>query len=495
MSTLRDVRYQSVIRRNRLLFWGIAISLMTGIGVVYKEGFGLHVAVPMWGALVFIIAFYVLQMKFKKGFTLFSYVGISVVFITLEIIIFMDNKNSTADILMVFFMLFLSSLTQRVRPYLYGVLLCSVHAVQLHRLLPEEASWYLDEYIVYLSLFILVAVGSGVRVKISNSVEDSLEKFYVTSVYEANKKEEIKSQIANEFKEMDIELNEINEQVKVNVIAQKQIGVAINDLSVRSQKQSQQVNEIKDSIEDTNNSMKVMRDNSDILRKEADQSSTLVILGKEKMQTLENEMKEFVIFVEELTEAFDTLTNKILITNNLTGSITKITEQTNLLALNARIEAARAGNAGKGFAVVADEIRKLANLTDETTNKIMEHLSEVNTSNSNLANKIELSKKKFSDNVQSTTELNIYFDDILKTFTLFKGKFDSFASYATEVQVSTNTVEDSTNEFTEILEDSEATLEEMNATIQSLNKDAEEIYKSIQNTVAHAELIMKSFDM
>lgn len=77
--------------------------------------------------------------------------------------------------------------------------------------------------------------------------------------------------------------------------------------------------------------------------------------------------------------------NAVYEINELAQAILRVTEQTNLLALNAAIEAARAGEAGRGFAVVAEEIRKLADESSSTVNKIQDIVKRVNDAVINLA--------------------------------------------------------------------------------------------------------------
>lgn len=123
--------------------------------------------------------------------------------------------------------------------------------------------------------------------------------------------------------------------------------------------------------------------------------------------------------ISGLKDQVTAIANQIIRLSEQTAQISTVSDlvadlanQTNMLALNAGVEAARAGEHGKGFAVVAGEIRKLADQSKKSADRINSLVNEVQAAINSTVMVTDEGTKKATVGIELAQETGMVFASI-----------------------------------------------------------------------------------
>ena len=162
------------------------------------------------------------------------------------------------------------------------------------------------------------------------------------------------------------------------------IAQSSDDIASKVERQETVANEQASSVSQTTSTVDTLGENSRRSAVQAEEStksaSTALSLAETGAQTVEQTrvgMESLKDRVREIAEQIINLSEQTEQIAGVSELVGDLANQTNMLALNAAVEAARAGEYGKGFGVVAGEIRKLADQSRKSADKINNLVTDV----------------------------------------------------------------------------------------------------------------------
>lgn len=182
--------------------------------------------------------------------------------------------------------------------------------------------------------------------------------------------------------------------------------------------------------------------------------------GGKLVEHLKEKSDDIAVTNQNVTEVAQELQEKISSAEEITQIIYQVSSQTNLLALNASIEAARAGEAGRGFSVVADEIRKLADNTKQSIDKITDLLQGV----TKLADQ---TSALVMNSVQASEAQAEYINEVTGAFRSITGVVETLHNNMMSLDSLSNNLHESNNVIIDSLANQQAANEEIAANAQS----------------------------
>ncbi|MBD1911460.1 MULTISPECIES: CHASE3 domain-containing protein [unclassified Leptolyngbya] len=155
------------------------------------------------------------------------------------------------------------------------------------------------------------------------------------------------------------------------------IASSSNEIACTVEQQERTANQQSISVNETTSTMEELGASSQQSAQQAETaaSSAQRVLGltQEGNQAVERTLTTMAALTEKVGNVADQIVRLSEQTNqigSISALVSDLANQTNMLALNAAVEAVRAGDQGKGFAVVAAEIRKLADQSRLSAEKI-----------------------------------------------------------------------------------------------------------------------------
>ncbi len=280
---------------------------------------------------------------------------------------------------------------------------------------------------------------------------------------------------------------QLSASAEQNSKASEHITLTVQELASGSDKQVDKVEDSSKVITEITNHTKTIADHTEKITKDVLHASEMSLEGNQAIKKVNEQMNSIYENVNSLSEAIKGLNDRSNEIGQITNVITGISAQTNLLALNAAIEAARAGEHGKGFAVVADEVRKLAEESTSSTEKIAQLIQLIQ---SDTDNTIQTMKKAAEEVYSGLNVVHVAGDSFQKIELAVNGvvsQIEDISESLKKLANGTDIVNESIQNVSDVAKESAMITQNISAATEEQLASMEEISSSSQSLARLAD--------
>lgn len=281
-----------------------------------------------------------------------------------------------------------------------------------------------------------------------------------------------------------------------NSAASSEISRAIQEIAKGAQSQTELMGDsvqssqvLAHTITDVVTQSESIKSKSDLLLNQSEEA-------KEIVQKLRTHSNKTTTMTNEMRESIEDLQNSSENINQVVSTISGIAGQTNLLALNAAIEAARAGEAGKGFAVVAEEVRKLAEQSESALTNVASMIEHMQDRTKHIVGLIEDTGEVVSHQEQSVNDTEQSFDEVFKNISENVSAINGIIESMQKMSGQKDQLVQNIDAISTVTEDTAAAAEEVSASVQESNAAMEQLNhlaEELENVAASMENGLQNF--